>query len=87
MYLHTYIHIDLYHEHTAHWSYTYMYVDLCSLDSIFQITAAIYHELYHLNITNSIIQTSRTLSSQYHELYHLNITNSIIQTSRTLSSQ
>jgi len=46
--------------------------------------------LYHLESdTNSVMSTSRTLSSTfYHELNHLNITNFIISNlSRTLSSQ
>ena len=53
----------------------------------------------HLNITNSVISVSRTISSNHHDrslrtqwsdfhnLYQLNITNSIISVSRTVSSK
>ena len=34
-----------------------------------------YHELYLVNVTNSIVYLSRTAPSKYHELYRLNITN------------
>ena len=34
-----------------------------------------YHELYLVNVTNSMVYLSRTAPSKYHELYRLNITN------------
>jgi len=48
---------------------------------------SVFHQLYHPNITNSIVTNSaikfyqfcqsQTLSSKYDDFYHLNITNSV----------